>query len=314
MTAAGPVCGGYTDPAIDRSVERTRGKLAVDRKLPVERSLRCYSQSSRSLVRDNEAFQTDQIDQGCAIVRIQASRHVHLRCRQRGEIVDPPGIAGDTGIALQRDQEGPGTAVDLELGGRIGAAVTGCGRIERERPAQRNRAQAPSQAAKLLRRLRSKLLEQYRHALERARIEVERHGATRRWSPRIDAALGRQRHAADIGDGQLVDLETVGIDPHSHVGLLDLDAAEHGTADLQRQGAFARSVEIGVAQDRLCDRLNTVDIELGRRQCGFDAGRSVAAGPGIGQASEHGHAVDFRIETIDGDPLAVQREIAAQAE
>ena len=127
------------------------------------------------------------------------------------------------------------------------------------------------------RSLRGEFLDQRRHAFKRARVEVERDGAAWRLRSGIDAPFGRQRDAAEIGDSQLVNIEAVGIDPHFYVGLLHLDSSHRSPTDLQRQGAFTRPIEFGLAHDRLGDRMNAVDIDLGRRQRGVQPRRPVVA-------------------------------------
>ena len=88
-------------------------------------------------------------------------------------------------------------------------------------------------------------------------------------APRGDCALVSMRPLAanamplEIRDGQLIDVEPVVVDLHPHVGLLHLDSADRSPADLQRQGASLRPIESDVARDRLGDRMNTVEINLG---------------------------------------------------
>ena len=124
---------------------------------------------------------------------------------------------------------------------------------------------------------RGKSLDQRHHAIERVSVEVERHGAAGRLPPGVDAPFRRQCGAGEVGDREPLDLEPVGIDAHADIGLLYLDASKRGAADLQRQGALARPIEIGVAQHRPGKCVNAVDIDLGRGQRGVETRRTVGA-------------------------------------
>src|SRR6185436_17070987 len=104
----------------------------------------------------------DEFDQGSAVLASQASADIHLRGRERREIVELEGIAGGARIAFQRDAEGAGSADDLELAGRA--------RIDRERGPQYERRETPGRAAELLRCLRSESVQGRRHPVEAARI------------------------------------------------------------------------------------------------------------------------------------------------
>ena len=57
--------------------------------------------------------------------------------------------------------------------------------------------------------------------------------------------------------------------------------------------------------------MDAVDVDLGRGQRGIDARRTALARPAIAEAARDGHAVEFRLERIDGDLFAAQRQAAA---
>ena len=281
-----------------------------DRELAVERAFGRQRQSSRPLVGDDEAVEPDELDQGCAVVGVQASVEVHLGRSERGEIIDLEGVIGGTRVAAQRDAYGADAAVDLEL--RVRAPRRA--RIERERGAQRDRRQAPGGTAQLVGRLRSHLLDDRHDPAERARVKVECHRAARRLRPGVDPPFDRERGAAEIGDGEPLDLEPVGIDPRVDIGVLRLDAGDRSTGDLERERAFARPIERRVAEHGLGESMDAVEIDVGRGERGVEPRRPVVARPDIGESSVDRHAVELELEPLDRDGVAAQPHVAAEAE
>ena len=130
----------------------------------------------------------------------------------------------------------------------------------------------------------------------------------------VDAPFHGERRAAEIADREPLDLEAAAVELHVDVGALGLDAAERGKSDLDRQRAFARPFEGGVAEHALRQRQHAVEIDFRRGESGLDSRRTVAAGPGIGQTSLQRHAVDFRLQPLDGDHVAAEADFALGAE
>ena len=299
---------GNTYRPIAGNIERAGHELAVERDLALGRSRRRQDQSPRPLVDCNEAVEPEQFGQGSAVVAVHARADVELGRSERREIVDLERLASGSGIALQRDAESAGAAIDLEF--RVRAR--GRTRIDRQRGAQCDRGQPSGRAAQLVGGGRSELLQERQHAVERTRVEVERQRAARRLRSGIDPPFDRERRAAEIGDGELLDLEPVRTDLQAHVDLLGIDAGDGRARDLERQRAFARPVECGVAEHGLGESVDAVEIDFGRGERSVEPRRPVSLRPGIGQTSRHRHAVELELEPIDRDGIVAERDVAAQ--
>ena len=130
----------------------------------------------------------------------------------------------------------------------------------------------------------------------------------------VDPAFDRERRAAEIGDREPLDFEPARIDPHVHVGLLRLDAGDRGAGDLERERAFARPIERGVAEHRLGECMHAVEVDVGRRERGVEPRRAVVVRPGIGHTPGDRHAIELELEPIDGDGILAEGDIAAEAQ
>ncbi len=238
-----------------------------------------------------------------------------MRVRKGWQSVDPEAaihVSYAAGVALQCDAEGARTTVDLEC--RVGAGAARRSGIDRQRRAQGRRRQPRGRAAQLFCRLRRKLVDQRQHAVERARIEVERHGAARRVPPGIDTAFDRERGTAEIGDRDLLDVDSAGVDAHADIGLLRLDAADHGARELERERALAWPIEGTVAKHGLGERVSAVDVDVGGIECRVEPRRPVAMREGIGETAGDGHAVELELEPVDCHGITAELYVAADAE
>ena len=91
---------------------------------------------------------------------------------------------------------------------------------------------------------------------------------------RVDTPARRNRAAAEIGDRQAVDLQTVGIEFQPDARVARVDAGEAGATDIGGDGHVARPLDGGAGKQRLAEAERGVDVEFGRVERGIELGRA----------------------------------------
>ena len=170
-----------------------------------------------------------------------------------------------------------GVAVDLEAPVRLGRRRRAGADLKRG--AELRRRDTAGVAAEFRGGLRRDALQQRRHAVEPARIEIELHRAARRPRAGVDVAADRQRHAAEVADRKPLDIEAVRIEAHVDVGAPRLDSGQRRPVDPGGQQSLARHLEHGSVEQALQQAMGTVEIDVGRAHHRFDARRPLAATP-----------------------------------
>ena len=156
------------------------------------------------------------------------------------------------------------------------------------------------------------------HPVEGADVEVERDRAARRPRADIDVALGRDARSAEIGNGEPLDFERLGVETQIDVGTLDGDAGDRRSGDIERQRAFLRPFQRragrGTGEHVLHQPVGAVEIDLRRAERRLDPRGMIGARPRIGETPFEGHAIELRLEAVDGDGLGAEPDIALGAE
>ena len=113
--------------------------------------------------------------------------------------------------------------------------------------------------------------------------------------------------------GEFIDLDPVRPNAHIHVGLLRLEAGDNGTTYLERERNIAWPVEGRIPEQRLAQRIDAVEIDFRRGDGGVEPRWPLVASPGIGHASVDVQAIKLKLESLDRDRVAAERDIGAKA-
>ena len=305
----GRVCTlAKADRAFACDVRRAGGELGFNSEIAVERSFRRKRKPRRPLLGREEAVEPGEFNQRSPIVALQPAIEFQLGGRERREDAARDRITHRARLGLHA--QCAGTAVELEFRGGVARRR----RIQTQRGAQRERRQTRRRAAQLLARRRSDFLHQRDDAVQRPRVDLERERAARRTRCGIDPSFDRQRRSAEVGDGEPRDLEAVRVAAHLHLSLLRLDPGDERARNLQRERALTRPIEGGIAEHRLGNGLDAVEIDFRCAQRGLESRRPVITRPGVGQPPSDRHAVDVEFQLVDRDGLDAHRYIAGEAQ
>src|SRR5207247_3196580 len=110
------------------------------------------------------------------------------------------------------------------------------------------------------------------------------------------------------------DLKAVRVAAHLHLSLLRLDPGDDRARNLQRERALTRPIEGAIAEHRLGNGLNAVEIDFRCVQRGLEPRRPVITRPGVSQPPGDRHAVDVEFQLLDRHGLGAHRYIAGEAQ
>ena len=207
--------------------------------------------------------------------------------------------------AVERDAHLAEAAVDGELGDR------GLGAVDGELRVQLGGRHGRCSALQRLRGFWRNARQERHYRRHVGRVEVDPHAALRRRRG-DDAAARRKRRAAEIGDRQAVDLHAVAVDLYSCARIARDEAADGGAADIGGDRHVVRPLDRGAGEQRLAEAERGVDIEFGRVKHGVELGHALAGGEHISEAAGDGLAVERRLQALDRDFVAAERDVAAQ--
>src|SRR5262249_62368518 len=118
----------------------------------------------------------------------------------------------------------------------------------------------------------------------------------------------------EVGDGKPRNLKAIRVAAHVDLSLFRLDPGDERARNFERERALARPVERGIAEHRLGNGLNAVEIDFRRGERGIESRRPVITRPGVSQAPGDGHAIDVGLELLDRDGLGAHRYTAGEAQ